>query len=356
MKKTLVFFICIIMILSLAPTAFASQSEEKIYLAFGDSIAAGFGIENESETYPAIIAQKYGLSLQNLAANGARSDDMLTVIANTPAIKEASLITVSIGGNDLIDNNNVFLAYAVREKLCSLGLSEENAEKLIKELKISGVFDGSAINFETIEADMESVFSALHANLRAAIILIRAANPDAVVIIQTLYNPYLGNPEYNIFGFDVGVLIDEYIQKINAVYYAVQSETDGNILIADVADGMNGNSEYFYTSWDFHPTSAGHSHMAKVIGEVYSKAAQTSAIPETEGTTASTAAPAETSDATTASPQTQSEQTEAQTVAQSPAAEPTADGKDHTTLPVIISVAAVAAICICAGVMIKKTK
>lgn len=354
MKKTFAFFICIIITLSLAPRTFASQSEEKIYLAFGDSIAAGFGIENESETYPAIIAQKYGLSLQNLAANGARSDDMLTVIANTPAIKEASLITISIGGNDLIENNNFFLAYAVREKLCVMGLSEENAEKLIKGLKISGVFDGSVINFETVEADMESVFSSLHDNLRAAITLMRASNPDAAVIIQTLYNPYLGNPEYNIFGFDVGMLIDEYIQKINAVYFAVQNEANGNILIADVASGMNGKSEYFYTSWDFHPTAAGHAYMAEVIGGVYSKAAQTSVAPETEQTTFSIAPTTQNSARTTVSPQTLNGQTEVQTILGTPAAEPMADEKDHTTLPVIISISAVAVICICAGVMIKK--
>ena len=150
------------------------------------------------------------------------------------------------------------------------------------------------------------------------------------------------------------MLIDEYIQKINAVYFAVQNEANGNILIADVASGMNGKSEYFYTSWDFHPTAAGHAYMAEVIGGVYSKAAQTSVAPETEQTTFSIAPTTQNFARTTVSPQTLNGQTEVQTKLGTPAAEPMADEKDHTTLPVIISISAVAVICICAGVMIKK--
>lgn len=336
--------------LTFAVSAHAAQSEEKIYLAFGDSIAAGYGIDNKNETYPAIIAKKYGLSLQNCAVNGAKSADMLAAIVNTPAIKDASLVTISIGGNDLIDSSNIFLAYAVREKLCGMGLPQQTVENLIKDFKISGTFDGSAVNFETIEIDMENVFICLYSNLSAAVTLIRTSNPNAVVILQTLYNPYLENPEYNIFGLDVGVLINEYIEKINSVYYTIQSETGGNILIADVASGMNGKSEYFYTSWDFHPTAAGHAYMAEIIGEVYGKGSQTSALPETNVSNAETSAPQ------TSEKKTESEHSEVQTLEASPAIEPITDVKDRTTLPVAISVAIVVVICVCALVMIKKNK
>lgn len=287
MKKIISAIILALFSISLPsfPSVHASQSNEKLYIAFGDSISAGYGIESKELTYPAIIAEKYALSLNNLAENGATSADMLITIANTPEIKNAELITISVGGNDLIENRNIFLAYSLRENLCQAGFTQKKAESLIKSVELPGLFNGTSISFDTIEADMERVFTNLNENLSNSIKLIRSLSENSVIILQTLYNPYLNNPEYNIFGFDVGVLIDDYIDSINSVYYALQADADMNILIADVASGMNGNSEYFYTSWDFHPTKAGHAYIAKIVGDVYGQAAQTSASPQTEQTT-----------------------------------------------------------------------
>ncbi len=390
MKKFFIFFICSVLAVSaaFAPKIFASE-DKKLCVAFGDSIASGYGIDNVSETYPAIIAKKFGLYCENNAVSGDKSADMLNVISNTPSAKDAALITISIGGNDLIASKDIVLAKAVSDKISALGLPLQSIQKLIQEINIPGVFNGSEINFETIDADIENIFSALKKNLSDAINLLRSVNKQAVIIVQTLYNPYLGNPEYEIFGFDVGTLIDEYIQKINNTYYEVQTELDGAFLIADVASGMNGNSTYFYTSWDFHPTAEGHAYMAEVIGALYGESAPTSATTEpsvttavttqTQATTTQTVETAQTStvqtteavqtqvtslktDATQESKETaqysvsNTEPTNIPTAEPQIPTEPVPPSAYNIKTPVFICIALVALISISAGILIKKKK
>lgn len=286
MKKIFPLFICLFFtaVTLFSPKASALQ-EKKLCIAFGDSIASGYGIDNVNQTYPAIIAKRFGLYCENNAVSGDRSADMLAVIANTPSVKDAALITISIGGNDLIMSKDIVLAKAVNDRMQAMGLPTQSVQKLIREINIEGVFKGSAINFETIDKDIEAIFSSLRQNLSGSVKLLRSVNADAAIIVQTLYNPYINNPEYQIFGFDVGTLIDEYIRKINETYYAVQSELENTFIIADVASGMNGNSEYFYTSWDFHPTAKGHAYVAEVIGDIYGKSVKTEATTESTRTT-----------------------------------------------------------------------
>ena len=289
MKKIFILFICLVFAVAavFSPRVLASQ-EKRLCVAFGDSIASGYGIDNVNQTYPAMIAKKFGLYCENNAVSGDKSADMLNVISNTPSVKDAALITISIGGNDLIANKDIVLAKSVSEKMSAMGLPPQSLQKLIKEINIAGVFNGANINFDTIDADIAGIFSSLKNNLADALRLLRSVNEQAVIIVQTLYNPYLGNSEYEIFGFDVGTLIDSYIQRINSTFYELQNELDGTFLIADVASGMNGNSKYFYTSWDFHPTAQGHAYMADIIGNIYGENAQAIATTEVFVTTAQT--------------------------------------------------------------------
>ncbi len=329
MKKIFPLFICLFfaVITLFSPQIFALQ-EKKLCVAFGDSIASGYGIDNVNQTYPAIISKRFGLYCENNAVSGDKSADMLAVIANTTSVQDAALITISIGGNDLIMSKDIVLAKAVSDKMKAMGLPTQSVQKLIREINISGVFNGSAINFETIDEDIEGIFSSLYKNLSDAVKLLHTVNEDAVIIVQTLYNPYINNPEYQIFGFDVGTLIDEYIRKINETYYAVQSELGDTFIIADVASGMNGNSTYFYTSWDFHPTAQGHAYMAEIIGDIYGKSIGASATTESVKTTS---AP---STSTTAVPTTETTITTAAvttTLATTVTEVITADTIDNTT-------------------------
>ena len=168
MKKISLLFICLLFsITSVFTTQIFATQEKKLCIAFGDSIASGYGIDNVSDTYPAIIAKKYGLYCENNAVSGDKSADMLNVISNTSSIKEASLITISIGGNDLIGNRDIVLAKAVSYRLSAMSLPSKTIEKLIKEINISGLFNGSKVNFETIDGRYrENIFNSPQKSFR----------------------------------------------------------------------------------------------------------------------------------------------------------------------------------------------
>ena len=93
--------VCIATVL---PEATASAAEKKM-LVLGDSISAGYGLANGELGYYDYVAEYGGYSMTNLAVSGDTTVDLLEVIAkdNTQkAVKDADLICISIGGNDLL--------------------------------------------------------------------------------------------------------------------------------------------------------------------------------------------------------------------------------------------------------------
>ena len=248
MKKIV---LCIFtVILAASVLIFPAACKTGGYVAFGDSIAAGYGLDSPDEAYPSIMAQTLGFELQNLAKNGQTSTEMKARIAGLSdtekrAVANARLITISIGGNDLIGEKN--RQFVLTEALISV---------------ISGDY--------TMSDEMIGIYETLKENLADSIAMLRELNPDAVILLQTLYNPYLtGN--YTYHGYNIGTQLDFYIQEINRIYSEVLAES-GGFLLVDVAKQMNGNSDYFYTTFDFHPTAAGHAKIAEILTAAYRKA------------------------------------------------------------------------------------
>ena len=69
----------------------------------GDSITTGYGLAENETGFAKQVADSNGYTLTNLAQDGATSTDLLEVVtseANADTLKNADLITVTIGGND----------------------------------------------------------------------------------------------------------------------------------------------------------------------------------------------------------------------------------------------------------------
>ncbi len=304
MKKTSLILVACIILMSIF--ALAPRADEKTeYFALGDSIAAGYGLASpDTESYPALIAKNTGLTLQNLAVSGDASVDMLRIIENTPSIKDAKLITISMGGNDIIGNSSKFLCAALIEKLTTSNIIDRNAAIGIirffaQSSNIStSVFDINRVNFDTLDADIETIFEDLSRNLAVSIKLLRLNNADAEIIVQTLYNPYM-NTSYEILNYNAGELIDKFIDRINEIYSTVNAELGNTFDIVDIAANMNGHTEYFYTNWDFHPTKAGHGYIAGALSDAYNAKAANASTTDTTPTTAATATVATTATAGT---------------------------------------------------------
>ena len=77
------------------------------YLIFGDSITTGYGLADKTMRFATLVSNKLGIAERNYGVDGATSADLLTKINGSEETKRniagAEFISVSIGGNDLLD-------------------------------------------------------------------------------------------------------------------------------------------------------------------------------------------------------------------------------------------------------------
>jgi len=231
MKKTtkiISVILCAVMVLSCFGVAASAESSIN-YLVLGDSIGWGAGIQNHNEAcYGRIIANTNNFNYNNDAVNGNMTDDLLSKLKNNSSVishvKNADIISISIGGNDFLRDN--------MPALISNGLS--------------GDYSG-----------MEKIISELKANFLEIISLIKGYNPDAVILMQTLYNPIEGSDVGDkVYAVGIGMLNDVYKN-----YYA---ENPGEIEIVDVASAFSGKKGLI--SWDnIHPNAEGNYVIARTV-------------------------------------------------------------------------------------------
>jgi len=216
--------------------------------AFGDSIAAGYGLSSQDDNYLTVFANNIGASLTNDAVSGFDSDDLVSLLSSGRAdadIRNADMVVLSIGGNDILHN---------RELITSA----------LKEAALKGG--------EYFTDDVNAVYDNFEANLIKIYNHIIAINPDAAIIIQTLYNPAL-KQGYKISVIDASKLIDKYIVRLNESIISV-SAAFNRVVVFDVADEMNKDADNFYnlkTDFDIHPSKKGHQTLSELFTDYYMK-------------------------------------------------------------------------------------
>lgn len=214
------------------PAAYTPQGPGAIYLALGDSLAWGFGLDNpDAESYPARIAAALGadapIELVNLAFPGATSASLLDgqlpravelIRAARREGRTISPITLGIGGNDL-----------------------RRAEQA-----------GPAERAAAVEAARRNIARALD-ELRAA------AGPRADIAVMTYYNPYGGDPA--VAGSDA-----YWVEQLNA---AIRAEAAARgVALADVYPAFADGRFYTHTSilaGDIHANAQGQTLIAETF-------------------------------------------------------------------------------------------
>ena len=233
------------------------------YLALGDSIATGTtGISGTMYTYAYqfrdYLSGIYGnnLTYNNLAVDGDDAGELLYRLNNESTyiteVENADIITLSIGGNNIMD--------AAR--------------------------DSSFWEIDTAIA--EAGTSAFEVDYPALIARIRQLNPDVEIISMTLYNPY------NSASHPTGYPADEQLHDIGQYYIgrindSIRSISDVNYKIVDVHAsfyaygeiGKMGDITFFYPrySWwtwwymkltrDPHPNQTGQDIIRDLFIEAY---------------------------------------------------------------------------------------
>jgi lysophospholipase L1-like esterase len=223
------------------PRAYAPRGPGDIYLALGDSLAWGAGLEDRAaQSYPALLrgamAADRPIELANLGLPGETSGSFVArqlpralelIAAARGEGRRVSPITLDIGGNDL---RNVERAPAG---------SEADAQRL-----------------------REAAVAAARENIAYALDALRdAAGPDADLAIMTYYNPYGGDAS-----LESG---DAYwVERLNG---AIREEAARRgVAVADVYPAFTGGRFYTHTfvlSGDIHANAQGHSLIAEVFRE-----------------------------------------------------------------------------------------
>lgn len=280
MKKRIKRIICMFYVLALCLTllpgaAPADKTDDRNYVTLGDSISTGYGLTDpDTQSFPALAAEQTGCTLTNLAEDGETSASLLEKLTdNTVDIRDADLISVTVGGNDLMNALYAFLAEKYnegREEAEYLN-AEEISDALIS--KNMTVLMSAVTNIPLFAGSeqAETAFSAFETNLNAIIGRIREINPDVRIILVNQYNPY---------GHIASPLAEEIVDAFDAGVRALNEKTaaaaqDG-VIVADVYDAFEDaqenpcNASFSSLSdlnLDFHPNAAGHSLIAGVVAQ-----------------------------------------------------------------------------------------
>lgn len=227
MKKLTAIILSIIMVFGMFGICGYAQTEKPFYLVLGDSIAYGSGISNSREAcYGKIVADTNGYDYANHSVPGHTTTNLIkrlkdeTVIAD---LKKADIISISIGGNDFLMSNLIGL-----------------------------MFDSIVLGNYT---EFDRIADGFYTNLCEIIDIINSHNADAVILMQTLYNPQSGY---------LRAAYQEGADRINAAIERYNSENPGEIVIVDVASAL-GDDMANYADDEIHPSAKGNEIIANVI-------------------------------------------------------------------------------------------
>lgn len=271
----------------------AAVNNTSTYVALGDSITTGYGLVNfnkndaknktSSSNFVNKLSKRLEIKAVNLGEEGLDSTRFLGgLVKPTTAeqkaaiaqIKKASVITISIGGNNVM----LPLLSVLNEKIGKDKKLFNASAQEIQMAAFSLIFDKDAINklqnnvlagALAFNGDAKLKKTGDFANIISAI---KKLNPKAQIIVQTIYNPYK---------ISFTAIFDIAIKSMNEKI--IKDSANGkNFKLADVYSAFSKaristklvNADEG-TSFDPHPTAKGH----EVIYTMVASAAQNNMLP-----------------------------------------------------------------------------
>ncbi len=227
MKKITSILLSIAMIICMFTVCGYAENKKPFYLVLGDSIAYGSGISNSKEAcYGKIVADTNNYDYANHSVPGHTTTNLINRLKDEAVIadlKKADIISISIGGNDFLMSNLI-------------------------DLMFDSIVKGDHSEFDRIA-------EGFYANFCEIIDIINSHNADAVILMQTLYNPQSG---YLRAPYQQGA------DRINASIERYNAENPGEIIIVDVAKAL-GDDLANYADDEIHPSAQGNEIIAKII-------------------------------------------------------------------------------------------
>lgn len=288
-------------------------------MLLGDSIASGTELSANEYNYGKLVADYLGGDVWNYAVSGYKSDDTLAQLRAFDSTQKAQLadsevVVISIGGNDMIAyTTEVLLDFAAQNNLLAEGKTPADIPEKKDFNTLTEFFDMDAVkeytsNFANglkFNDKLDSIYRNLTytdsqtngsaykqviakqiiPNIKAMTEEIKAVNPNARVIVQTIYNPLQFSKEYETHlqetysasYYTAYVQFKTIFHNVTRRFSEQLKEVEG-IEIADVLDifsSADSNSQkygWYFTDMqsgrenaDIHPTQAGHTAIAVAV-------------------------------------------------------------------------------------------
>ena len=270
--------------------SFAKRITQKkiVYTSLGDSISSGYALpeytkdgETVKDAFTYKFAEKINAAkVNNLAVSGAKTKDLLESLKDETyqkSIKEADVITISIGSNDCLSPGLKILYSSVN------AANEKDIVKKLKavkkdKIKLFLLFDTMTKSIGTNEAKtkLKSFVEGYKTNFSKIIEEIRKLNGKTVVIIENYYNPYK-DFVYDRDGvrlIEFGDSVQQYIDEMNE--FLVSNKYYGKkYYISDISalDTEKTNVKIDFDNEDFcvdpHPNAMGHDFIFNKTLEIY---------------------------------------------------------------------------------------
>lgn len=286
----------------------------------GDSIASGYGLDPEKEyNYGQIIGDYLDCKVENYAVSGDTTFDMLEDVKNLSDeqksfISGSEVVVISIGGNDLMQYSaKKILAFAADNGFLNEGYTKDDipqdpditdlliyidTESVIEyastgftaQFQLTRLLTDIKYNLCLDSGNNENYISkVMIPNITEAVNIIKSLNPNARIIIQSVYQPLQFSPEYTAekLSGDKGVvanMLQSIFEDILVDYKTKLAAIEG-VEIADILneftslpdlaedeeDTRQGYAYYFTDiqvsgeERDFHPNQRGHLAIAAEI-------------------------------------------------------------------------------------------
>ena len=224
MKKLFSLLLVTLLALSLCTPAFAAEADTTKFVLLGDSIAQGYGLGEDYTDwydlgYGKLIADANGYDYVNHAIGGHTTYNLNARLQEEAVISDvadADIIAVSIGGNN-------FLLGGMYQM----------------------ILEGILFNKYDL---VDKTIAEFYIDFGLAIDKIKAINPDAQLLVQTLYNPR------NDF---IGKVYQRAVDLLNQTIINTAAERNGVYEIVDVYSAFGQHMEYIQKD-QIHPNEAGH--------------------------------------------------------------------------------------------------
>ncbi|WP_226671514.1 SGNH/GDSL hydrolase family protein [Metabacillus litoralis] len=249
LKKLLPVFILVFLLGSvLIPTSSAEESEEKLTIvSLGDSITMGWNIDNpqspnvqSTSAFPFLIGSGNNEVL-NVSYPGWTSANLLSAVQQENSLeklKQADVVTLNIGANDLLKATNL-------QGLISSGKSLSDPAVVAE-----------------IQNNVLAASTEISKNL-AMIINIIKQETDAPILLYSLYNPFGPDSDPMSLFSQIHVLGNQITGLVNQnVYGPISNANDTKSHYLDSYSAYDGKHIEYIIPGDIHPTKLGQQALA----------------------------------------------------------------------------------------------